>query len=642
MMAKKTVRLAPGLSLPVDIVTESIACLAIKRAGKSSTCRRIVEQLYDAGQQVVVLDPKGDWWGIQFGRDGHSPGLPFVVVGGEHGQVPLTGDFLKLGEIVARMAAVERVNMVIDLGSLRKHEVTKFCTFFLETLYRIKAQDAYRTPMMLVCDEADVIAPQKIVSTGGKENLEPRMLGAAEDIVRRGGQRGIGIILATQRSAVLNKNVLTQCGILLALRTVATQDIKPIDDWVEKHGTQEQYEQLLASIASLPAGTGWVWSSHFPAPNGTFKKVSFELFETFDSFATPKVGEKAIVPKNRADIDLDAFKREMAETFEKAAQEDPKELHRQIRDLKAELKKKPAAAPTAKSAAHTAELQTAKAQLRGTKRVLEEALKLIVNVKTHGFAIGDAVKQAELTKAIESVVARVTKSIEDSMAGHLKKAEGIKQQADRLEKSIKALADGTIDLTLNVSAQEPFKVTKEPSKRDRSDGQAPSLRHLSAPKGEGTGEMTQMERNMMIALAQHQDGLQKNQILLHTGYSSSGNTSKAFASLISNGWAEAPSSGSLRITQAGIDALGSYDPLPLGRELQEFLLNSNKLSQMEKGILRVLCGVHPDPMQKGELLRQANYSSSGNTPKAFARLVRYGYAESAGSAMLKASDTLFD
>ena len=46
-----------------------------------------------------------------------------------------------------------------------------------------------------------------------------------EDIVRRGGQRGIGCTLVTQRSAVLNKNVLTQAQMLVVLRTIAPQDL---------------------------------------------------------------------------------------------------------------------------------------------------------------------------------------------------------------------------------------------------------------------------------------------------------------------------------------------------------------------------------------------------------------------------------
>src|SRR4051794_21146958 len=89
VLAQKKIHLSASVSLPVDVVTESIAILAIKRAGKSTTARRLVEQLFNAGQQCVVVDPKGDWWGLLYGRDGKSPGLPFVVLGGEHGHIPL-------------------------------------------------------------------------------------------------------------------------------------------------------------------------------------------------------------------------------------------------------------------------------------------------------------------------------------------------------------------------------------------------------------------------------------------------------------------------------------------------------------------------------------------------------------------------
>ena len=77
-------------------------------------------------------------------------------------------------------------------------------TGFLESFYRLKAQEQYRTPVMLIVDEADAIAPQKPFKG------EERMLGAIEVCSPRWLQRGIGCLLITQRSAVLNKNVLTQ------------------------------------------------------------------------------------------------------------------------------------------------------------------------------------------------------------------------------------------------------------------------------------------------------------------------------------------------------------------------------------------------------------------------------------------------
>ena len=65
--------LSPDLALPLELVTESLSILAIKRAGKSYTARKLVEQLHHARQQVVVVDPKRDWWGIRSSADGKGP-----------------------------------------------------------------------------------------------------------------------------------------------------------------------------------------------------------------------------------------------------------------------------------------------------------------------------------------------------------------------------------------------------------------------------------------------------------------------------------------------------------------------------------------------------------------------------------------
>lgn len=205
MTRVKQLRLAKNLTLPLDAVTQTIAIVAKRRAGKSYTMRRLVEQLVHAGQQVVLVDPKGDQWGIRSSADGKGPGLAIVILGGERGDVPLEPSG---GEVVAKLVVEERVSVLLDISLFRKHEVATFMTAFLENLYRLKAKEIYRTPMMLVIDEADAIAPQK------PQKGEERMLGAAEDIVRRGGQRGIGCVLVTQRSAVLNKNVLTQAQML--------------------------------------------------------------------------------------------------------------------------------------------------------------------------------------------------------------------------------------------------------------------------------------------------------------------------------------------------------------------------------------------------------------------------------------------
>ena len=318
------ITLARNLKLPDEIVTQAIGILAKRRAGKSYTARRLTEQLAEGGHQVVIIDPKGDWWGIRSSANGKRRGLPITIFGGERGDVPLEKAG---GELVARLVAEKRVSALLDLSDFRKGEVAVFMADFLEALYRLKRREAFRTPLMLIVDEADAIAPQK------PQPNEARMLGAAEDIVRRGGQRGIGCTMITQRSAVLNKNVLTMIDMLIALRTIAPHDRKAVKEWIDIHGDVEQGKVLMDSLASLPVGDAWVWSPG----DGIFQRVSVSPIKTFDSGASPKPGEKRVEPTAVADVDLDAVRAEMAEVVERAAASDPKALRLKIRDLEREL-----------------------------------------------------------------------------------------------------------------------------------------------------------------------------------------------------------------------------------------------------------------------------------------------------------------
>jgi hypothetical protein len=198
-------------------------------------------------------------------RRREAPGFPVVILGGEHGDVPLEKG---AGEIVAKLVVEERVSVLLDLSQFRKaRSRRRFMADFLETLYRLKAKEALRTPLMVIIDEADAIAPQK------PNRGEERMLGAAEDIVRRGGQRGIGCMMITQRTAVLNKNVLTQCEMLVALRTISPQDLKAMQAWIDVHGSIEERDTLMESLPSLPQGDAWFWSPGWPTKDGIFKRV---------------------------------------------------------------------------------------------------------------------------------------------------------------------------------------------------------------------------------------------------------------------------------------------------------------------------------------------------------------------------------
>lgn len=321
--------IAEGVSLPANLSTQSITILAKRRVGKSYTMRRIWEQLLKTSQQVVVVDPKGDQWGIRSSADAKKPGFPVLILGGEHGDLPLEKES---GELIAHLVVEQQVNVLLDTSHFSKTARAVFMAAFLENLYRLKAQEKYRTPLCVIIDEADEIAPQK------PQKDEYRMLGATDDIVRRGGQRGLGSILVTQRSASLNKNVLTQSEMLILLRTIAPQDLEAVKAWIDVHGTAEQKKIIMAELPSLPRGDAYFWSPAWPTESGMFKRAHVLPIETFDSAKTPEVGERRLVPKNLADVDLSSLQEQMSATIEKAKSEDPKLLRKRIGELERQIK----------------------------------------------------------------------------------------------------------------------------------------------------------------------------------------------------------------------------------------------------------------------------------------------------------------
>ena len=262
--------IADGLDLPLEAVTQTFAILAKRGVGKTYLGLVLAEEMLKVGAQVIIGDPVGVTWGLRSSRNGKADGLPIMVAGGTHGDIGL---FTDSGALVAETLVAEKVSCILDLSLFRKGEQVRWMADFSEALYRLN-----RSPVHLILDEADAFAPQRPMR--GQE----RMLGAVEDLVRRGRARGIGVTLITQRAAVLNKDVLTQIEVLVTLRTISPQDRAAIDEWVKVHGTQEQRSELMASLPSLPIGEAWFWS---PGWLDLFQRVKVRQRETFDSSATP-------------------------------------------------------------------------------------------------------------------------------------------------------------------------------------------------------------------------------------------------------------------------------------------------------------------------------------------------------------------
>ena len=633
-MGCRHVHLGPGLHFPISVVTESLAILAMKRVGKSYTARKVAEGLLKANQQVVIVDPKGDWWGIRSSADGKGAGYPVVILGGNHGDVPLE---VGGGELVARLVVEQQVNVLLDVSLLRKAEVATFMTAFLETLYLLKSKEKYRTPMMLIVDEADAIAPQKPF-----EN-ERRMLGAMEDIVRRGGQRGLGIMLITQRTAVLNKNVLTQCGILIFLRMMGAQDIDAIDDWVNKHGQPEQRAQLLSVIAKLPRGRIWFWAPAWPDDAGIFKSVDVEPIETFDSGATPKPGERRTMPKMLADVDLATFRTEMAQTIERAKAEDPRELRKRIGELERELgilqRLKEVEVKASKQQAGADDRATIRDQgrvIRALKLALERAMKFIITVSAKNFDV-PGVDKDELEKAVTAAVEKATQMVETRLKAREHNLRELRADAMRLVEVLKkVIATPDVELTVEVTKNEPFTVGA------KTAGIPPRPK---APRtaGEPAGELGKCERTLLAVLLQRPNGCGLRQLLLLAVYRNSGGTRNALATLRSQGLIVGQNSGVMKATDLAQERYGQdVEELPKGDALRAYWLQHPSFGLCERKILGVLIDAYPKDLTRDEILQKTNYEWSGGTRNALACLRTSGVIVGMNSGVMRAADHLFE
>lgn len=548
-------KISKELSLPLNAVTQTFGILARKRVGKTYTASVMAEEMIKAKVPIVVLDPTGAWWGLRASATGKSDGLPVVIIGGAHGDVPLEPT---AGKVIADLVIQHPGYYVIDLsGTESNSQQDRFAMDFAERLYRGK--ESKKFPMHLFIDEADSFAPQRPMDG------QQRMLGAFEAIVRRGGIRGIGVTMITQRPAVLNKNILTQCECLIVLQMTGPQDQDAIKEWVSRNGTKSQQETLMGSLASLQRGEAWVWS---PSWLDVFKKVQIRTRETFNSSATPDAGEAAVVTPKMAKVDLESLGEQIKATVENAKANDPGELKRQIAALKKE-----------------------KAEIE----------KHYANFKPETTKVEVPIFNAE---ALEKVERAVEFFMELKQAADRSWDEACKIQLD-LE-SLKKIA--------GVMTQRPSgaPVPSMPIQRRVIPVKRPEI------KQRGDGSLGRCDRAILTALAQYPYGRSSNQVAVLTGYSgNSGGFNNSLSKLRSS---EFITRGNpMQITEAGLSALGHWEPLPTGDGLQQHWLNRS--GKCEAAILGVLLKAYPEGMTSEEVAAHTGYApSSGGFNNSLSKL----------------------
>lgn len=560
--------LADNIRVPAEIMTSTLAALANRGGGKSSVAHLYVEKMFDAHLPVVVVDVKGDWWGIRSSADGQGEGLPFIIFGGDHGDVPLEPT---TGELLADLIVDDRIPAVLDLSHMSKTQARTFATAFAERLYRRN-----REPLSVVIEEADVLIPQRASADTA------RLLGAMEDIAKRGRHRGLGLVVLSQRPQEVAKSVLDLMETVVLLRITGPRSIKAVQDWINVNADQSDNTtaSVISSLPSLQVGEGWVWSPGFLR---ILERAAFPKFRTFDSHATPKPGQVRVVPKVRADIDLDQLGADIAATRDRARDNDPRALHAEITTLRTQL-------DTARQQAATAATQLADRDREIT----------------------------ELHATIDDLTKRARVDVE-SLAATLRSA------GELIDTARQVLDDPPATPPSPAAAPPPPPVA--PPRRTPRPARA---RAATTP----TMTFRAGEQRMIEALARMSPlRLTKAQWSTLAKVKHTGGTWTTYLSHLSQAGFIDKNDVGYTLTETGWDYVGDRPTPVTADELQQHYLSI--LRAGEARMLRAIMAAHPNGLTRDEISAQAEIASSGGTFTTYlSRLRTNGLVEARGDRIV--------
>lgn len=162
---------------------------------------------------------------------------------------------------------------------------------------------------------------------------------------------------------------------------------------------------------------------------------------------------------------------------------------------------------------------------------------------------------------------------------------------------------------------------------------------VSVENSEGPLKLSSGGRRILSALAQSPEGRSKVQVAVLTGHAAAGGGFNNYLGALRSRKLLEGDGDRLMITEAGIQALGSWEPLPAGRALIDYW--RSRLGKAERLIIETLTQAYPAAFSKEEIAAQAGYEANGGGfNNALGRLRMPELVQGRGD--LKASDNLFD
>lgn len=577
-----------SLVFPEEILDQHLVVLGKTGAGKSSALRHVVEHLLAKRKRVCIIDPKGDWWGLKVGADGTSAGFPVVLFGDFKNEaardVPVNDHS---GGQIAELVAAGNRPCVVGMRGWTQGAMTRFWIAFAATLFARNAGEFY-----LVGDEFHNFAPKQWKGMQDKENPAAVGLHWANRLLAEGRGLGLVCLIASQRPQKVHNDTLTSCETLVAMRVIHKADRDAVEDWIKGAGDPTLGKEVLNSLAGMQRGAAYVWS-----PEAQFgpQRLVFPLFTTFDSFAPPQL-QKKVSEQGWASVDLTEVQTKLAAVIEQAKANDPKELQRQLAELRKQLTQAQTNLPRA----------VAQAATRTETKTVEVSVIKPAELKRVEAAL---TKLAGLTERIEQVLS----ATQVNLAAQFDKLIGAKDEA------VQACAELRATLARATQPTPPMPALSPAPARLQPRPPAPTRRTATIvpPAGTGADQLPPRMQAILNTLAELEAlGLatpDKRNVAVFAGRGSKSSSYDNDLSHLHNarGLIWYPRQGCLALTEAGRARAHAAGAIRTLTDLHYAWFA--KLEPRKVKLLQVLIPLYPGAIGKDELALAAERGGSSSS-----------------------------
>lgn len=207
------------------LFTERTFICAMTRYGKSYCIRKIAEESFGK-IGIIIIDPEGEYVSLR-------ESFPFLIVGKD---IPLNPD---TAEFIAETVLRENLSIIIDSSTSDTIDEQEFVRRFVDKFMELELTK--KKSYLFILEEADEFAPEKGVYKSGS-------LRSIINLAKKGAKRGLGLILASQRPAMISKFVLSQCANQIIGHTEWSGDRKVLQQYLRIES------KVMEKIAETKAG----------------------------------------------------------------------------------------------------------------------------------------------------------------------------------------------------------------------------------------------------------------------------------------------------------------------------------------------------------------------------------------------------